>query len=378
MVVRKAGGLVVAVRFRLLRNKVAARLFGGPPARRVRKAGGLVGWVRFPAARKNMNVIEVKDLKKKFDKVTAVDGVSFEVKKGEIFGFLGPNGAGKSTTIGILATLIEPTSGGAKINGFNVMEDRNDVRKSIGLVFQDPSLDDRLTAEENLHFHARLYEVTPKDYKERLEDVLDLVELKDRRNDLVRTFSGGMKRRLEIARGLIHYPAVLFLDEPTIGLDPQTRAHLWEYILKLKREKEMTIFMTTHYMNEAEYCDRIAVIDRGKIVALDTPANLKKNIGGDIIRMKSEEKEELRKEIKEKYNLEAKDGEDDMIQIEVENADTFMPRLFNELDSKIESIEMRRPTLDDVFLSLTGRMIREEHASGKDVFRDQMKIRGRR
>jgi ABC-2 type transport system ATP-binding protein len=344
----------------------------------VRKAGGLVAGVRFSPTRKIMDVIEVKNLTKKFDKVTAVDGVSFEVKKGEIFGFLGPNGAGKSTTISILATLVEPTSGEARINSFDVTKNRNDVRKSIGLVFQDPSLDDRLTAEENLHFHARLYDVPTKEYKKRVEEVLELVELKDRCNDLVRTYSGGMKRRLEIARGLIHYPAVLFLDEPTIGLDPQTRSHLWEYILRLKREKAMTIFMTTHYMNEAEYCDRIAVIDRGKIVALDTPANLKKNIGGDIIRMKSREKEKLRKEIKEKYSLEAKNGEGDMIQIEVENADTFMPRLFNELDSKIESIEMRRPTLDDVFLSLTGRMIREEHASGKDAFRDQMRIRGRR
>lgn len=333
--------------------------------------------VRFPAARKIMNVIEVKNLTKKFDGITAVDGISFDVQKGEIFGFLGPNGAGKSTTIGILATLIEPTSGEALINNFNVMKDRNKVRKSIGLVFQDPSLDDRLTAEENLRFHARLYEITPADYKIRVEEVLDLVELKDRRNDLVRTFSGGMKRRLEIARGLIHYPAVLFLDEPTIGLDPQTRAHLWEYILRLKKEKEMTIFMTTHYMNEAEYCDRIAVIDRGKIVALDTPENLKKKIGGDIIRMKSAEKEKLEKEIKEKYNLAAKEGEDGFIQIEVENAETFMPRLFNELDCKIESIELRRPTLDDVFLSLTGRVIREAHVSEKDAFREQMKIRGR-
>jgi len=325
-----------------------------------------------------MKIIEVKNITKKFENVTAVDGISFDVQKGEIFGFLGPNGAGKSTTISILATLLEPTAGEAKINNFNVLADRNDVRKSIGLVFQDPSLDDRLTAEENLRFHARLYEISPVDYKKRVDEVLNLVELKDRRNDIVKTFSGGMKRRLEIARGLIHYPAVLFLDEPTLGLDPQTRAHLWEYILRLKKEKEMTIFMTTHYMNEAEYCDRIAVIDRGKIVALDTPTNLKKKIGGDIIRMKSAEKEKLKKEIKDKYNLKAKESEGDVVQIEVENAGTFMPRLFNELDSKIESIEMRRPTLDDVFLSLTGRMIREEHASGKDAFRNQMKIRGRR
>lgn len=322
-----------------------------------------------------MNVIEVKNITKKFDGITAVDGVSFEVKKGEIFGFLGPNGAGKSTMISMLATLLEPTSGGANINGFNVIADRNSVRKSIGLVFQDPSLDDRLTAEENLRFHARLYGVPMSDYKKRANEVLDLVELKDRRNDIVKTFSGGMKRRLEIARGLIHYPAVLFLDEPTLGLDPQTRSHLWEYILRLKREKEMTIFMTTHYMNEAEYCDRIAIIDRGKIVALDTPVNLKKKIGGDIIRMKSVEKEKLKKEIKEKYSLEIKEGEGGTVQIEVANAGTFMPRLFNELESKIESIELRSPTLEDVFLSLTGRTIREEHADEKAAMR--VRMRGR-
>lgn len=324
-----------------------------------------------------MDVIKVKNLSKKFNSVTAVDGISFSVKKGEIFGFLGPNGAGKSTTISMLATLLEPTSGEASINNFSILRDKNAVRKSIGLVFQDPSIDDRLTAEENLRFHARLYGVSKEDYKKRMDEVLELVELKDRRNDIVKTFSGGMKRRLEIARGLIHYPAVLFLDEPTIGLDPQTRAHLWEYILKLKREKEMTIFMTTHYMNEAEYCDRIAVIDRGKIVALDSPANLKKKIGGDIIRMQSHEKEKLEKELKEKYNLETK-KEGEVLQIEVANAETFMPRLFNELDSKIESIELRRPTLDDVFLDLTGRRIREEHVGEKDAMRAQMRIRGRR
>ncbi|MDD3487072.1 MAG: ATP-binding cassette domain-containing protein [Candidatus Moranbacteria bacterium] len=323
------------------------------------------------------NVIEVKNLVKKFGEVTAVDGVSFEVKKGEIFGFLGPNGAGKSTTISMLSTLAEPTSGSAAINGFDVSENRDDVRKSIGLVFQDPTLDDRLTAEENLRFHARLYGVSNEDYEKRVEEVLDLVELKDRRHDLVRTYSGGMKRRLEIGRGLIHYPAVLFLDEPTIGLDPQTRAHLWEYILRLKKEKEMTIFMTTHYMNEAEYCDRIAIIDRGKIVALETPERLKKNIGGDIIQMKSAEKEKLVREIKEKYDIGAKSGEHDIVQIEVANAETFLPRLFNELDTKINSIEMRRPTLDDVFLSLTGKRIREEHASGKDDIRAHMRMRGR-
>jgi len=317
-----------------------------------------------------MDEIKVEKLEKRYGSIIAVDRISFSVQKGEIFGFLGPNGAGKSTTISILATLLEPSGGEAWINGFNIRSDRNAVRKSIGLVFQDPSLDDRLTAEENLKFHARLYGVSSADYKKRIVEVLDLVELTDRQNDIVRTFSGGMKRRLEIARGLIHYPAVLFLDEPTLGLDPQTRAHLWEYILKLRREKEMTIFMTTHYMNEAEFCDRIAIIDQGKIVALDTPAELKKKIGGDIIRMQSAENEKLIKEIKEKYNLDAK-AEDQSVQIEVANAETFLPRLFNELNTKIDSIELRRPTLDDVFLNLTGRRIREQHASDRDLAQTQ-------
>src|SRR3989339_701693 len=199
-----------------------------------------------------MNVIEVKELKKVYKDKPAVNEISFDVAEGEIFGFLGPNGAGKSTSINILATILPPTSGDATVNGFSIIEDRDSVRRSIGLVFQDPSLDDRLTAKENLRFHARLYGVPKEDYQKREKEVLDLVDLWERRNEVIKNFSGGMKRRLEIARGLIHYPAVLFLDEPTIGLDPQTRAHLWSYILKLKREKEMTIFMTTHYMNEAE------------------------------------------------------------------------------------------------------------------------------
>jgi len=252
------------------------------------------------------NIIEVKNLTKKFNGLTAVDDVSFEVKKGEIFGFLGPNGAGKSTTINMLSTILSPTEGEAFINKFNVLSQKDEVRKSIGLVFQDPSLDDRLTAEENLRFHAKLYGVPSNEFQKRKQEVLELVDLWDRRDDIVKNFSGGMKRRLEIARGLLHYPAVLFLDEPTIGLDPQTRAHLWDYILRLKREKEMTIFMTTHYMNEAEYCDRIAIIDHGKIVASGTPRELKKQVGGDIIRMSSAQKQKLKRELEERYKKEIK------------------------------------------------------------------------
>jgi len=311
-----------------------------------------------------MAVITVNGLRKEFGDVVAVDGISFEVEEGEIFGFLGPNGAGKSTSITMLSTILEPTDGDATINGFSILRDRDDVRSSIGLVFQDPSLDDRLTAEENLRFHARLYGVPKQEYQDRMREVLELVELWDRKDDLVRTFSGGMKRRLEIARGLIHYPKVLFLDEPTIGLDPQTRAHLWEYILKLKREKGMTIFMTTHYMNEAEYCDRIAVIDRGKIVALDTPAALKRQLGGDIIRMRSDQMDALAAELERRYGK-APRREDGTLALEVPDGETFLPKLFNELDAKVTGIELRKPTLDDVFLSLTGRKIRDEHASEK-------------
>jgi len=322
------------------------------------------------------NIIEVKNLTKQFNGLTAVDHVSFEVKKGEIFGFLGPNGAGKSTTINMLSTLLIPTEGEATINSFNVLTQRDDVRKSIGLVFQDPSLDDRLTAEENLRFHAKLYGVPKEEYKKRMEEVLRLVDLWDRKENIIKTFSGGMKRRLEIARGLVHYPQVLFLDEPTLGLDPQTRAHLWEYILRLKKERAMTIFMTTHYMNEAENCDRIAIIDYGKIVALDTPVNLKKQVGGDIISMTSNQKAELKNELEKRYKKEVKE-KDGFLQVEVEDGEKFLPRLFNELTAKIDSIELRKPTLDDVFLSLTGRAIREEEASDKEHMRQHMRMRRR-
>jgi ABC-2 type transport system ATP-binding protein len=321
-----------------------------------------------------MNIIEIKNLVKKFNGSTAVDGISFGVKSGEIFGFLGPNGAGKSTTISMLSTILAPTSGEALVNSFNILTQKNEVRKSIGLVFQDSSLDDQLTAEENLRFHAKLYHVPEKEYKKRMEEVLRLVDLQEKKKSIIKTFSGGMKRRLEIARGLIHYPEVLFLDEPTLGLDPQTRARLWEYILLLKRDRKMTIFMTTHYMNEAEYCDRIAIIDRGKIVALDTPLNLKKMVGGDIIRMTSAGKNNLKEELKRRYNKEIKE-ENNVLQLEVADGEKFLPRLFNELDAKIDSIELRKPTLDDVFLKLTGRKIREKEASGKDLMRQRMQAR---
>jgi ABC-2 type transport system ATP-binding protein len=312
-----------------------------------------------------VDVIEVKQLAKRFGGLTAVDRVSFAVGKGEIFGFLGPNGAGKSTTISMLATILTPSEGDATISGFSIRRQRDEVRRSIGLVFQDASLDNRLTAEENLRFHARLYGVPKGDYLRRMEEVLRLVDLWDRRRDIIETFSGGMKRRLEIARGLIHYPDVLFLDEPTIGLDPQTRALLWDYVLKLKHDRAMTIFMTTHYMDEAEYCDRIAIMDHGKIVALDSPANLKKQLGGDVIRVESSEKDALKQELEQRYGRPVR-SEGNALTFEMADGARFLPRLFDEVRTKIDSVELRKPTLDDVFLSLTGRNIRKDEGSEKE------------
>jgi len=223
----------------------------------------------------NEEIVKVKNLSKDFDHFRAVDNISFEVKTSEIFGFLGPNGAGKTTTINILCTLLMPTSGEVIVNGFNVVTSPDEVRRSIGIIFQDPSLDERLTAYENLNFHGIIYHIPPKIRKERIREVLDMVGLYSKKDHIVRTFSGGMRRRLEIARGLMHRPKILFLDEPTIGLDPQTRQYIWDYILNLSKEEGITIFLTTHYMDEAEICQRVAIIDYGKIIVLGSPYELK-------------------------------------------------------------------------------------------------------
>jgi ABC-2 type transport system ATP-binding protein len=223
------------------------------------------------------NIIEVKNLVKKFKNLTAVNNISFDVKEGEVFAFLGPNGAGKTTTIKILTTLLHPTSGDIKINDYSPVTQKNDVRHSFGIVFQDPSLDDELTAYENMDFHGIFYDIKKDIRKKRINELLKFVELSDRRNDQVKTFSGGMKRRLEIARGLLHHPKILFLDEPTLGLDPQTRNHMWQYVLKLAKEEKMTIFFTTHYLEEAEkFADRITIIDHGKIAKIGSSKELKK------------------------------------------------------------------------------------------------------
>ena len=231
-----------------------------------------------------MLAIEATGLTRKYGEFAAVDGISFKVKQGEIFAFLGPNGAGKSTTIKMLTTLLQPTAGSIRLNGFDAVAQPNDVRKNFGIVFQDASLDDELTAYENMHFHAVLYRVPPAEAAGRIKRLLEFVELWDRRDDLVKTFSGGMKRRLEIARGLLHHPKILFLDEPTIGLDPQTRNHIWSYIQKMNKEEGTTIFFTTHYMDEAEkVAKQVAVIDHGKIVAQGTSLQLKEETGAETL-----------------------------------------------------------------------------------------------
>jgi ABC-2 type transport system ATP-binding protein len=323
-----------------------------------------------------MASIEVVGLTKRFGPLTAVDNVSFEVEEGEVFGFLGPNGAGKTTTINILCTLLRPTAGSARVAGYDVASQRADVRQAIGLVFQDPSLDDRLTAYENMRFHAHLYNVPAHEHPRRIEETLRVVDLWDRRDGIVRTFSGGMRRRLEIARGMLHYPRVLFLDEPTIGLDPQTRENLWDYILSLQRRHEITIFMTTHYMEEAEHCQRIAIIDQGKIVALDTPDALKRMVGADIVSISTEDNERAAREIRERYGLETK-SEDSRIRMEVADGAEFIPKVVRDLGVAVLSADLHRPTLDDVFLKLTGRAIRDAEADPLTFMRLHGRLWGR-
>jgi ABC-2 type transport system ATP-binding protein len=310
-------------------------------------------------------VIEVHDLEKRYDEIEAVRGVAFSVEAGETFGFLGPNGAGKTTTISMLCTLVRPSAGSASVSGFDVVVHPAEVRRRIGLVFQETTLDDYLTAEENLRFHAELYGVPRAETAGRVRQVLDMVELWDRRASVVATFSGGMKRRLEIARGLLHSPRVLFLDEPTIGLDPQTRAHVWDYIEELKARERITIFLTTHYMDEAEHCDRIAIIDGGRIVALDTPHALKASVGLDRVEIRTADDPTTIRELKERFGIDATMAEG-AVRMYVPHGDEFVPRLFTELPVPVSSVNVAHPTLDDVFMSYTGRTIRDAEATTSD------------
>ncbi|MBC8493075.1 MAG: ATP-binding cassette domain-containing protein, partial [Chloroflexi bacterium] len=294
---------------------------------------------------------------------------------GEIFGLLGPNGAGKTTTINILCTLSKPTSGQATINGLDVVRQQSQVRQSIGLVFQDPSLDERLSGLQNLNFHARVYNIPASVRQKRIKQMLTMVELWDKRHSEVRTYSGGMKRRLEIARGLLHHPRVLFLDEPTLGLDPQTRNRIWEHILELRQREGTTIFLTTHYMDEAEKANRIAIIDYGKLIAIDTPDELKRIVSKDIISLKTGDDEKAAEEIRLRYQIEARHDSHGLT-FETDSAEEFLPTFIKEFGTDILSVSLRRPSLDDVFLKLTGHEIREEEVS--DTFKALVRQYGRR
>jgi ABC-2 type transport system ATP-binding protein len=313
-------------------------------------------------------VIQASGLVKKYGDLEAVRGIDLEVHSGEIFGFLGPNGAGKSTTISMLCTLLKPTAGTASVAGINVVQDPAAVRQRIGLVFQDPSLDDQLTGRENLEFHAFIYSVPAAERRRRIDEMLELLQLSDRASSQVRTYSGGMKRRLEIARGMLHQPQILFLDEPTLGLDPQTRKSIWTHLNELRSKKGVTIFMTTHYMDEAEYCDRIAIIDRGRIVALGTPDELKAKVGGDVVTITSSQPDEALHEIEEKLGV-TPSRDNGALRMEVPDGKKFVPRLVRELTVPVDTVTLRRPSLDDVFLKLTGRAIREEEAGTRDQMR---------
>ena len=324
--------------------------------------------------------IEVHGLVKRFGEIEAVRGVDFEVASGEVFGFLGPNGAGKTTTINMLCTLVKPTEGWATVAGHDVVRERDDVRRNIGLVFQDPTLDNYLSAEQNLKLHAELYGLQSNLVAPRMKQVLQMVGLWERKDSPVGTFSGGMRRRLEIARGMMHSPRVLFLDEPTIGLDPQTRRSIWDYIRELKEREEITIFMTTHYMDEAEWCDRIAIMDNGQIVALDSPERLKGQIGKDRIQIHTDNNEAAIAALEEQFGIEGRVAEGAVI-FGVPSGEEFVPRLFAELGISINSVSVSRPSLDDVFMSHTGTTIRdaeEDPAKQRNRVMVQMMGGGRR
>lgn len=311
-----------------------------------------------------MDIIATENLTKAFDGFTAVDHVSFSVKKGEVFGFLGPNGAGKTTTIKMLTTLLFPSEGSATIAGFDIMKQRANVRESIGVVFQEPALETELTGRENLDFHARMYGLSQEMRKKRILQVLTLVDLLDKKDVLVKHYSGGMKRRLEIARGLMHSPKVLFLDEPTLGLDAQTRRAIWEYIKQMNKDESTTIFLTTHYMDEADYlCDRIGIIDHGKILVMNTVDMLKKSVGNDVITLSCSDIQRLQKRLEQELWVSNVTPHASSLTLGVERGEEKIPVIFDiarTINVTISSIDVRRPTLDDVFLYYTGRSMREQ------------------
>lgn len=309
-------------------------------------------------------MITVKNLVKKYADFKALDGLSFEVNENEIFGLLGPNGAGKTTLIHILATLLKPTEGGAIVNGFDVLHNANKVRQSIGVVFQAPSSDDILTGYENLKVHALLYGIPRKLREKRISEVLELVGLEDRKNDQVKKYSGGMRRRLEIARGLLHHPKVFFLDEPTLGLDPKSRQTMWKYIKKIVREEKVTIILTTHYMEEADMlCDRIGFITNGRIIALDSPSKLKQEIGGDVVKITFKDRIPLDKDFTKFDFVHKVERKENSVIIYMEKVNSNLHMLIKDLDD-VQTIEYKKPTLNDVFLKLSGDYLSGDSPEG--------------
>jgi ABC-2 type transport system ATP-binding protein len=316
-----------------------------------------------------MIAIKTMDLTKKFGKLVAVDKLNLEIPEGESFGFLG---------------ILKPTSGTAKIWGYDINRQQTQVRRSIGIVFQDPSLDDNLTARENLVFHGRLYKVPKPLMKSRMDELLELMELSDRVDDLVKTYSGGMRRRLEIARGLLHHPKVLFLDEPTLGLDPQTRIHIWKYIERLNKDEGITMLLTTHYMHEADYlCNRIGIIDEGKIVASGTPSGLKEAMGGDVISFTTKSTKispSIKKRLLEINRVRNVDLMKNTIRVSAPNGDKIIPDAMDtlrKLKVDIESVSLHKPTLEDVYIKHTGKQLRDESEGKKSQFKRTMMSRGR-
>jgi ABC-2 type transport system ATP-binding protein len=327
-----------------------------------------------------MYAIEVEKLTKTFNGFVAVDNVSFTVNSGELFGLLGPNGAGKTTTINMLSTLLKKTSGRGEVAGFDISKRKDDVRRSIGVVFQEPALDTKLTGRENLEFHAMMYGMGKNERRKRIEEVLNLVELAEKAKVLVEKYSGGMKRRLEIARGLIHWPKVLFLDEPTLGLDTQTRRHIWDYIKKLNKESDVTIILTTHYMEEADFlCERVAIMDKGKFVAQDSPLKLKDILGGDVVSLEIEgEMDALSIQMENLDWIKTLAKHDHHLSLTMEKGERRIPELISlatENGATVTCVNLRKPSLEDVFLHYTGRTIREGEASQAE--RNRAMMRGR-